>query len=92
LNHKPCHDSDAGSERESEGHDVFRRPDELVHERIRVPEDQPLQEPDAELHGGLVLTLMGAQMLQRWTEYVLPLKEEHVRYGELWRSVTGLEG
>ena len=45
-----------------------------------------------ELHGGLVLTLKGTQMLQRWTEYVLPLKDEHVRYGELWRSVTGLEG
>jgi hypothetical protein len=44
------------------------------------------------LHDGLVLTLKGTQMLQRWTEYVLPLKDEHARYGSLWQSVTGLDG
>ncbi|SMD14558.1 hypothetical protein SAMN05661093_05068 [Kibdelosporangium aridum] len=45
-----------------------------------------------ELHGGLVLTDKGAETLHRWVEYMVPLKEQHPRYRELWKLVTGLEG
>jgi hypothetical protein len=45
-----------------------------------------------ELHGGLVMTQAGVALLQRWTEYVVPLTDKHPRYRALWRAVTGLEG
>jgi hypothetical protein len=44
-----------------------------------------------ELHGGIVLTQQGVETLRRWTEHVVPLTEEHPRYRQLWRAVTGLE-
>jgi hypothetical protein len=45
-----------------------------------------------ELHGGMVLTHQGTEMLRQWTEYVVPLTDSHLRYRQLWRAVTNLEG